>query len=201
MHVDHRKPVVAFVVLAILAAVVVGFQRADAHTGRYLTSFATVTVRAEGGLSLPAGRAGAGREHLAAVSRAWLAAPGPGTTADHQPGPERGSASRAQATRGADRPDRGRLGSAEGIVARHVDTGRAGTPARASRSARRTLEEVAPDTISRLRSRWPGHAAREGLRHLRRDLPWTTRYGRSGQTALDGLAHPRRGSHGLRGPR
>lgn len=36
MSADHRKPVVAFIVLAFIAAALVGIQRADAETGRFL---------------------------------------------------------------------------------------------------------------------------------------------------------------------
>jgi hypothetical protein len=36
MSADHRKPAVAFIVLAFIAAALVGIQRADAETGRFL---------------------------------------------------------------------------------------------------------------------------------------------------------------------
>lgn len=36
MSADHRKPVVAFIVLAFIAAALVGIQRADAQAGRFL---------------------------------------------------------------------------------------------------------------------------------------------------------------------
>ena len=50
MSADHRKPVVAFIVLAVLAAALVGFQRADARTGQFLASLVGVGDRVEGTL-------------------------------------------------------------------------------------------------------------------------------------------------------
>jgi hypothetical protein len=47
---DHRKPVVAFIVLAVLAAALVGFQRADAGTGQFLAALAGVGDPVEGTL-------------------------------------------------------------------------------------------------------------------------------------------------------
>jgi hypothetical protein len=47
---DHRKPVVAFVVLACLAAALVGVQRADARSGQFFASLVGVTERVEGSL-------------------------------------------------------------------------------------------------------------------------------------------------------
>ena len=50
MSADHRKPVVAFILLAVLAAALVGFQRADARTGQFLASLVGVGDRVEGTL-------------------------------------------------------------------------------------------------------------------------------------------------------
>lgn len=51
---DHRKPVVAFVVLAFAAAAVVGIQRADAHAGRLLAAVIGTSVQVQGALPLDA---------------------------------------------------------------------------------------------------------------------------------------------------
>ncbi len=48
MSTDHRKPVLAFIVLALAAAVLVGVQRADAHAGRMLAAAIGTTVRVHG---------------------------------------------------------------------------------------------------------------------------------------------------------
>jgi hypothetical protein len=50
---DHRKPVAAFVVLAFIAAALVGMQRADAHGGRFLASAVGVVERIERALPHP----------------------------------------------------------------------------------------------------------------------------------------------------
>lgn len=50
MSADHRKPVVAFIVLAVLAAALVGFQRADARSGQFLASLVGTGDRVEGTL-------------------------------------------------------------------------------------------------------------------------------------------------------
>ena len=48
MSADHRKPVVAFVVLAFLAAALVGVQRADAQAGRFLAAALGSDLHAHG---------------------------------------------------------------------------------------------------------------------------------------------------------
>lgn len=48
MSADHRKPVVAFVVLAFLAAALVGVQRADAQAGRLMAAVLDSDVHAQG---------------------------------------------------------------------------------------------------------------------------------------------------------
>jgi hypothetical protein len=47
---DHRRPFLAFVVLALLAAALVGVQRADAQSGRFLAAAIGTTVRVQGTL-------------------------------------------------------------------------------------------------------------------------------------------------------
>jgi len=49
---DHRKPFLAFVALALVAAALVGVQRADAQPGRFLAAAIGTTVRVQG--TLPA---------------------------------------------------------------------------------------------------------------------------------------------------
>lgn len=53
MSADHRRPVVAFVVLALAAAAIVGLQRAEAHAGRFLAGAIGGEVRVHGTLALP----------------------------------------------------------------------------------------------------------------------------------------------------
>jgi len=52
---DHRKPVMAFVVLALMAACLVGVQRAEAQSGRLLAAAVGLSVRAQGSLPDPLG--------------------------------------------------------------------------------------------------------------------------------------------------
>lgn len=54
MSADHRKPVVAFVVLAFIAAALVGIQRADAQTGRFLALVTHGKALVHGAVSLRA---------------------------------------------------------------------------------------------------------------------------------------------------
>lgn len=51
MSADHRKPVVAFVVLALAAAAIVGIQRAEAQAGRFLATVIGTGVRGQGTLA------------------------------------------------------------------------------------------------------------------------------------------------------
>ena len=51
MSADHRKPLVAFVVLAFAAAAIVGIQRAEAQAGRFLAAVVGTSVRVQGTLS------------------------------------------------------------------------------------------------------------------------------------------------------
>jgi len=190
MHADHRKPVVAFVVLVILAAVVVGFQRADARTGRFLTSFATVTAHTEGPLSRDTRGAAGGEEHLVAVARAWFTAPsdaaptGADAAAGDQRARQRGASSRADAGRAADLPASGRSGAAKDNGAGRVGAGRDGTPVRPSRSARRIPGQV---------TRHATELGREAVSSLRR--------GRAAHAVLEGPARPRRNPQSVRGRR
>lgn len=58
MSADHRKPVVAFIVLAFLAAALVGVQRADAQAGRFLAGVLGSEVHAQGQVPLIAAARG-----------------------------------------------------------------------------------------------------------------------------------------------
>ena len=51
MSADHRKPLVAFVVLAFAAAAIVGIQRAEAQAGRFLAAVVGTSVRVQGTLT------------------------------------------------------------------------------------------------------------------------------------------------------
>jgi hypothetical protein len=75
MSADHRKPVVAFVLLAFVAAALVGVQRAEAQDGRLLAAAVVgASVTAHGTLPSP--------EKLSAISsRARVSALGPVFTA------------------------------------------------------------------------------------------------------------------------
>jgi hypothetical protein len=48
MSAEHRKPLAAFILLALAAAVIVGVQRADAQPGRFLASVVGSTERVHG---------------------------------------------------------------------------------------------------------------------------------------------------------
>lgn len=68
MSADHRKPVLAFVVLALVAAGVVGVQRADAQGGRLLAGVVGSSVHVEGTLPASVDLAEApGRARVAAL--------------------------------------------------------------------------------------------------------------------------------------
>ncbi len=53
MSADHRKPVVAFVVLAFVAATIVCVQRADAQTARFFAAFVGGAVEIHGSVPAP----------------------------------------------------------------------------------------------------------------------------------------------------
>jgi hypothetical protein len=57
---DHRKPFVAFVLLAVAAAVLVGTGRADAVAGHLFESMSSVTLRVHGTVPAPGDGAGSG---------------------------------------------------------------------------------------------------------------------------------------------
>jgi hypothetical protein len=69
---DHRKPVVAFVMLALAAALVVGIQQAEAMDGRFLAAAVGTDARVQGTVppadERPDGRAS---EHLDALGPAF----------------------------------------------------------------------------------------------------------------------------------
>lgn len=71
MSADHRKPVVAFVVLAFLAAALVGIQRADARGAQFVASILGVTGRVQG--TLPHGSGWTVPSDNTAVAQRWIA--------------------------------------------------------------------------------------------------------------------------------
>ena len=54
MSADHRKPALAFVVLALVAATIVCVQRADAQTARFFAAFVGGAVEIHGSVPAPA---------------------------------------------------------------------------------------------------------------------------------------------------
>jgi hypothetical protein len=60
MSADHRKPVVAFVALAIIAAALIGVQRADAQNGTFFAAFVGGTGESHGSLRSAEAHAAAG---------------------------------------------------------------------------------------------------------------------------------------------
>jgi hypothetical protein len=164
---DHRKPFLAFVVLAFVAAAIVGVQRADAQPGRFLAAVVSTTVRVQGTLpssegspdaarhrlpSLGSGFAGLG-EHAQALIRPVAgsvdASAGDETSqvrADRETGPARDKES-------SDKARQGRLGQEDQrTVGRHAealekahdsDGASAERTGRAVRAAAEALEQAA----------------------------------------------------------
>ena len=79
MSADHRKPFLAFVVLAFVAAAIVGVQRADAQPGRFLAAVVGTAVRVQGTLPADEVPFDAARHRLAALG------PGFATLGDDDP--------------------------------------------------------------------------------------------------------------------
>lgn len=89
MSADHRKPFVAFVLLAVAAAVLVGMGRADAVAGRLFESVGGTTLRVHGTVPTPrdAG-AGASFDELVAGGEATARPSGPTSLASPMPSAE-----------------------------------------------------------------------------------------------------------------
>ncbi len=74
MSAEHRKPVVAFVVLAFLAAVLVGTQRADARGGQFFAAVAGASARVHGVLpTLAIASTVAARQDIEALGPVFVA--------------------------------------------------------------------------------------------------------------------------------
>ena len=73
MSADHRKPFLAFVVLAFIATALVGVQRADAQPGRFLAAVVSTTVRVQGTLPTSEVSLDAARHRLASLGPAFAA--------------------------------------------------------------------------------------------------------------------------------
>lgn len=73
MSADHRKPFLAFVVLAFIATALVGVQRADAQPGRFLAAVVSTTVRVQGTLPASEVPLDAARHRLASLGPAFAA--------------------------------------------------------------------------------------------------------------------------------
>ncbi len=100
MSADHRKPVVAFVVLAFIAAAIVGVQRADAHNGRFFAAFVGGTGQSHGSLLVAEAPAAAGRGQKRALGAAFTALSAPDANiASPAAGPTAGNARERGAVR------------------------------------------------------------------------------------------------------
>jgi hypothetical protein len=166
---DHRKPVVAFVVLAFLAAAVVGIHRADADGARFLAS---VLGAGQVDGSIPnGGRSGGEREGgLLAVPRGVSAeltdGVGGGSVAFGLPD---AAGKRQTVSRGQARRDKaGTTGRQEGLVGQTArgatDRSRGGGPGRqeSGKAVRQATEAAADAARGYLRrDRSGGDAARD----------------------------------------
>lgn len=163
MSADHRKPLVAFVVLAFAAAAIVGIQRAEAQAGRFLAAVVGTSVRVQGTLT----------SDVAPVEAA-IRATGLGPT-----------------FRSLDRVLRGGVSEplepapVEAAVAHRVaEPGRPADTADRGRAASTAAAEVNG------RGRGNGHGAAAATEHGKKAGPVKTADGKSGQTAKRGDATP-----------
>jgi hypothetical protein len=194
MSTDHRKPVVAFVCLAFIAAALIGVQRADAQAGRFLEAFVGSGVRVhsdtlltgevrrlEGGKRLAG--LGPGFEVLAELS------PGAGPARTEKPGEPRTKRGRAgEVNRGASgkRPELKADGSRHGRDSQRADRlseNHVATAVRTARQAARDARGAARDLAEDARgpehrgaaARGLGRAVSEAARGLRNRPGWRGR--------------------------
>ena len=73
MSADHRKPALAFVVLALVAATIVCVQRADAQTARFFAAFVGGAVEIHGSVPAPAAFLGSDRAGQGTIGSAFEA--------------------------------------------------------------------------------------------------------------------------------
>jgi hypothetical protein len=149
---DHRKPFLAFVVLALLAAALVGVQRADAQSGRFLAAAIGTTVRVQGTLPGSELSLDVARDRLASLSPAFA------TLTGHTPALVRPLVRKGEAA-----------------VAEHVDrveplrSGRASTSSSDQRRGRPAAEHGRPGA----------HALAEAVRHGREGVEGLRTRGRA----------------------
>ena len=151
MSTDHRKPVVAFVCLAFIAAALIGVQRADAQAGRFLEAFVGSGARVHSATTLLTGDArrleasrrltglGPGFEVLADLS------PGADPARTEEPGEPRTKRGRAvEVNRGASgkRPEMKADGSRHGRESQRADRRSQNHVATAVRKARQAAREA-----------------------------------------------------------
>ena len=192
MSTDHRKPVVAFVCLAFIAAALVGVQRADAQAGRFLEAFVGSGARVHSATTLLTGDA----RRLEASRRLAVLGPGFEVLADLSPGADparteeprtkRGRAGEVNRGASGKRPEMKADGSrhardsqrADRLSENHVATAvrKARQAARDARGAARALAKDArcPENGHAAARRF-GRAVSEAARGLRNRPGWRGR--------------------------
>lgn len=195
MSTDHRKPVVAFVCLAFIAAALVGVQRAHAQAGRFLEAFVGSGARVHSATTRLTGDArrlegsrrlaglGPGFEVLADLS------PGADPARTDEPGEPRTKRGRAgEVNRGASgkRPEMKADGSRHGRdsqLADRLSENHVATAARKARQAARDARGATRDLARNARrpenggaaARGFGRAVSEAARGLRNRPGWRGR--------------------------
>jgi hypothetical protein len=169
---DHRRPFLAFVVLALLAAALVGVQRAEAQSGRFLAAAIGTTVRVQGTLPGSELSLDVARDRLASLSPAVATLTGR-TPALVRPLVRKGeaavavhlerAASRRSGGASTSRPDKRRAGPA--ALDKAVRDGRQGADGLRSRGGA-ALESARKAASARGIHGWsrPSEHAHSGLR-------------------------------------
>ena len=181
MSTDHRKPFVAFVLLAVAAAVLVGMGRADAVGGHLFESVGGATLRVHGTVPTSRDAAGSGASFDELVAGSEATARPAGTTGVASPLPSAEARRTEPASRGTDRLVLGPARhhgdvSAHGDARRHADAvrrdevGHRRPEARDAHGARRAEEEAHRSAHKQEKSQdkgesHAGRGARPGLPH------------------------------------
>lgn len=173
MSTDHRKPVVAFVCLAFIAAALVGVQRANAQAGRFLEAFVGSGARVHSATTLLTGDARRleGSRRLAGLGFEVVAdlSPGADPARTEEPGGPRTKRGRAgEVDRGASgkRPDMKADGSRHGRDSQRADRrseNHVATAVRKARQAARDARGAASELARDARGPENGGAAARGL--------------------------------------
>lgn len=172
MSTDHRKPVVAFVCLAFIAAALVGVQRADAQAGRFLEAFVGSGARVHSATTLLTGDARRleGSRRLAGLGFEVLAdlSPAADPARMEEPGEPRTKRGRAgEVDRGASgkRPEMKADGSRHGRGPQRADRleNHVATAVRKARQAARDARGAASELARDARGPENGGAAARGL--------------------------------------